>query len=115
MSALQAISGIEKYFSGDQSKTIQALLEGQMRMSAAQIAAITELRKAVKGIQDAIFRRDEIKHFETPTEDDKNFAWEAKKIQEANPELDYATALMRAVERETKDLNGPAGARNFEL
>jgi len=117
LSALPRLtSSIDKYIQmEDNVKTIPSLLEGQAKMCAAQIAAIGELRKTVNDFKQAVFKRDDIRSLETPSDSEKNLAWEAKKIQSENPGMDTMTAMMKAIEAEVKDLNGAAGAGEFSL
>lgn len=113
-------SGIDKYASNidkseDHFMAIQVLLEGQAKMCAAQVAAINELRKTVKDFKEAVFKRDDIRSLDTPGDNEKNLAWDAKRIQAENPGMDYGTAMMKAIENELKDLNGAAGVGEFSL
>lgn len=115
-------SAINKYISTEQAggnpaglATIPSLIEGLTKMCAAQVVAINDLRKTVKSLQEAIFKRDDIRGLETPDDDVKNIAWEAKRIQAENPGMDYMSAMMRAVEEEAKETNGAAGVGEFHL
>ena len=120
LSSLSAIprlaSSIDKYIQmEDNIKTIPALLEGQTKMCAAQISAIGELRKTVSDFKQAVFKRDNINSLETPSDGEKNLAWEAQRIKRENPGMDDLTAMMKAVETEMKDLNGASGVGEFSL
>ena len=113
-SSARIASSIDKYLIvEDTLKGVPAIMEGQMKMCVAQVAAIAELRKTVKGLQEAIFKRDDIRSLETPSDGEKNIAWEAKRIQSENPGMDISTAMMKAIEEEAKELSGASGG--FQL
>jgi hypothetical protein len=97
---------IEKYSSAMQA--VPKLVEGLGKLAGAQVVEITELRKQVKSLKDAIFRRDAL-GVEVPDEREKDFAWRAKEIMEQSPGISMGEALQKVVEEEARGMTSPGG------
>jgi hypothetical protein len=93
-------------------KDLPRLTEGLGKLCAAQVVEITALRREIKALREAIFKKDDVRGFEMPPDERKDFAWRAQEMMQTTPGLTMESALARILEEEQKMV---VGASAFEL
>lgn len=104
---LKAIEGAEAPL-----KDIPKIMAGWVKLSGEGVTQINALRGEVKTLRESIFRKDEVRAVENPTEEQAGLAWEIQRQMQMNPQLSYMDATARALEEMSKSV---VGANQFSL
>ncbi len=93
-------------------KDLPKLTEGLGKLCAAQVTEIGALRREIRSLREAIFKKDDVRGFEMPPDERKDFSWRAQELMQGTPGLTMEAALARILEDESKMV---VGASAFEL
>jgi hypothetical protein len=97
----------------DPLKSVPALMDGLKKLAAAQVYEISLLRAEVKNLRQLIFKKDDVRGFETPGEDERSLHWEMQRIIAENPSLSREEAMQRAIDKHTEGVSVNADIFNL--
>ena len=94
----------------DPLSTVPNLVQGLVKISAAQVVEINKLRDTVKEFKGILFKKEDVRGFEAPSEAEKDLWWNVKEEMTKDPSMSKEDALARVL-----DKLGGAGSREEEF